>query len=132
MSEKLPPQNLEAEVAVLGSMLIEEDALAQAIEVLTPQSFYKEAHRKIFQGMLALFNEHKAADLITLTDVLTREGTLEAAGGATYLAYLTSAVPTAAVPAANARGNSTADVDSIGAAQLTTRRPRNPPTEMIM
>ncbi len=96
MIEKIPPQNNEAEVAVLGSMLIEEDALAQAIEVLTPHSFYKDAHKKIFQGMVTLFNENKAADLITLTDVLTKEGTLEAAGGSAYLAYLTNAVPTAA------------------------------------
>ncbi len=94
--EKLPPQNLEAEVAVLGSMMIEPDAIATAIETLTPESFYKEAHRKIFKGVVSLFSDNKAVDLVTLTDVLTREGQIEEIGGASYLAYLTTAVPTAA------------------------------------
>ncbi len=94
--EKLPPQNLEAEVAVLGSMMIEADAIATAIETLTPESFYKEAHRKIFKGVVSLFSDNKAVDLVTLTDVLTREGQIEEVGGVSYLAYLTAAVPTAA------------------------------------
>ena len=94
--EKLPPQNVEAEVAVLGSMLIEEDAIAQAIEHLSPEHFYKDAHRKIFQGVIHLFNENKAVDLVTLTERLNRDGVIEEAGGPGYLAYLTTAVPTAA------------------------------------
>ena len=93
---KLPPQNLEAEIAVLGSMLIEADAIAHGIELLIPESFYKEAHKKIFQNIINLFNENKAVDLITLTEALSREGHLEEIGGSSYLAYLTSAVPTAA------------------------------------
>ncbi|MBI3252554.1 MAG: replicative DNA helicase [Candidatus Omnitrophica bacterium] len=94
--EKLPPQSLDAETAVLGSVLIEEDAVPQAIELLSPESFYKDAHRKIFQGIIHLFNENKAVDLVTLTDVLLKEGGLEEVGGADYLAYLTTVVPTAA------------------------------------
>lgn len=94
--EKLPPQNLEAEVAVLGSMLIEEDAIAQGIEVLSPEAFYKDAHKKIFQSIINLFNQNKAVDLVTLTDSLYKDGTIDEVGGASYLAYLTSAVPTAA------------------------------------
>ena len=94
--EKLPPHNLEAEVAVLGSMLIEEEAIAQAIEVLASDAFYKDAHKKIFQSIINLFNENQAVDLVTLTDNLYKEGTIEEAGGASYLAYLTTAVPTAA------------------------------------
>jgi replicative DNA helicase len=94
--EKLPPQNVEAEVAVLGSMLIEEDAIARGIEFLTPESFYKEAHRKIFECITRLFNENKAVDLVTLTENLEKEGTLDEAGGPPYLAFLTTAVPTAA------------------------------------
>ncbi|PIU39957.1 MAG: replicative DNA helicase [Candidatus Omnitrophica bacterium CG07_land_8_20_14_0_80_50_8] len=77
-------------------MLIEEDALAQAIEVLTPETFYKDAHKKIFQTLIDLFNENKPADLITLTDHLDRKGILDEIGGASYLAFLTTAVPTAA------------------------------------
>jgi replicative DNA helicase len=94
--EKLPPQNLEAEVAVLGSMLIEEEAISQAIEVLTVDHFYKDEHKKIFQGMINLFNENKAIDLVTLTERLNHDGALNDAGGPSYLAYLTTAVPTAA------------------------------------
>ena len=94
--EKLPPHNLEAEVAVLGSMLIEEEAIAQGIEVLAPDVFYKDAHKKIFQSIINLFNENQAVDLVTLTDNLYKEGTIEEVGGASYLAYLTTAVPTAA------------------------------------
>src|SRR5258708_949379 len=96
LKEKLPPQNLEAEVAVLGSMLIEEDAIAQAIETLSPEAFYKDAHKKIFQGIIRLFNENKAVDIVTLTESLSKEGHLDAVEGPSYLAYLTSAVPTAA------------------------------------
>ncbi|OIO39697.1 MAG: replicative DNA helicase [Candidatus Omnitrophica bacterium CG1_02_49_16] len=95
-NEKVPPQNVDAEISVLGSMLIEEDALAQAIEVLTPETFYKDAHKKIFQTLIDLFNENKPADLITLTDHLDRKGILDEIGGASYLAFLTTAVPTAA------------------------------------
>ena len=94
--EKLPPQNIEAEVAVLGSMLIEEDAIARGIEFLAPEAFYKEAHRKIFQSVINLFNENKAVDLLTLTESLEKEGTLDEVGGPPYLAFLTTAVPTAA------------------------------------
>ena len=94
--EKVPPQNIDAEVSVLGSMLIEEDAVAQAIERLTPETFYKDAHKKIFQTLIDLFNENKPADLVTLTEHLDRKGLLDEVGGASYLAFLTTAVPTAA------------------------------------
>ncbi len=96
LREVIPPQNLEAEMAVLGSMLIEEEAIAQVVEILTPESFYKDAHRKIFHCMTQLFNESKAIDLVTLTDVLEREGLSEQVGGPSYLASLTTTVPTAA------------------------------------
>ncbi|MBI4353293.1 MAG: replicative DNA helicase [Candidatus Omnitrophica bacterium] len=94
--EKIPPQNIEAEAAVLGSMLIEETAIARAVELLTPDAFYKEAHRRIFQCMVDLFSRSEAVDLVTLTENLSKEGAMEAAGGAGYMAYLTTAVPTAA------------------------------------
>jgi len=94
--QKLPPQNVEAEVAVLGSMLIEADAMAHAIENLTAEAFYKDAHRKIFEALVKLFNANKAVDLVTLTDVLYKDGTMEEVGGPSYIAWLTSSVPTAA------------------------------------
>ncbi len=94
--EKVPPQNIDAEVAVLGSMMIEEEAIGQGVETLAPEHFYKDSHKKIFQCVTNLFSENKAIDLLTLTDSLEKEGTLEEVGGASYLAFLTTAVPTAA------------------------------------
>lgn len=94
--EKVPPQNLEAEAAVLGSMLIAEDAIAVAIESLESSSFYKDIHKKIFEAMLNLYNANKAVDLITLTDELKRNVLLEEIGGVSFLTALANAVPTAA------------------------------------
>jgi replicative DNA helicase len=94
--EKIPPQNLEAEMAVLGSMLLDEEAIAVAIESLDREAFYKEAHRKIFDKIAALFSADKPVDLVTLTNELKKDGALDEAGGASYLAGLANAVPTAA------------------------------------
>jgi replicative DNA helicase len=93
---KVPPQNLEAEVAVLGAILIDGQAIGDAVELLTADYFYKDAHRKIFTAIISLFNENKAVDLITLTENLNQTGALEEVGGPDYLAYLTTAVPTSA------------------------------------
>jgi replicative DNA helicase len=94
--EKIPPQNLEAEMAVLGSILIDEEAVSIVIESLDKDSFYKDAHNKIFEAVLDLYNANKAVDLITLTEVLKRNGTLDGIGGASYLTSLVNSVPTAA------------------------------------
>mgnify|MGYP001609142463 CR=1 FL=1 len=94
--ERLPPQNLDAEQAVLGSMLLEESAIIAAAEHLDERVFYKDAHRKIFATLLALYTANTPVDLITVTDELKRRNQLEEVGGASYLATLTSVVPTAA------------------------------------
>lgn len=94
--QRLPPQNVEAEMAVLGSMLLEEDAIAVAIEIMNEGHFYKGAHKKIFSAIVALFDSSKAADLVTLVDELKKRGQLEEVGGPAYLAGLTNIVPTAA------------------------------------
>ncbi len=94
--EKLPPQNLDAERAVLGASLMENDALFRAVDVIGPEDFYRDAHRKIFASILQLNERNEPIDLITLTDHLRREGELEAVGGAAYLSSLVDAVPTAA------------------------------------
>ncbi len=96
MLDRLPPQNLEAEQAVLGAMLMDESALGVALESLEPNHFYQDGHRKIFEAMAALFNEHKPADLVSLSETMQAAGTLEGAGGRSYLTTLTSTVPTAA------------------------------------
>lgn len=94
--EKLPPQNLEAEMAVLGSMLIDEEAVSIALERLDSSAFYKESHQKVFEAIADLFNANKAVDLITLTDELKRRGELDAIGGASFLTVLVNTVPSAA------------------------------------
>ena len=83
-------------MAVLGSMLIDENAVPAAVEMLASSAFYREVHRKIFQSMVNLFSSQKAVDLVTLTEELKASGQLEGIGGASYLASLTSVVPTAA------------------------------------
>ena len=94
--EKIQPQNLEAEMAVLGSMLLDEDAISVASELLERDSFYKDAHRKIFEAISDLYNSNKAVDLITLTDALKKGGILDELGGASFLTALANSVPTAA------------------------------------
>ncbi len=96
LREKVPPQNLEAEMAVLGAIMIESESVALAIELIGPEAFYRDAHKKIYQAMIGLFNENKAIDLITLTEYLYKSGEMDAVGGPEYLAALTTAVPTAA------------------------------------
>ena len=85
---KVPPQSLEAERAVLGAILLEPALLPRAIELLIPEEFYKEAHRKIFGAMIRLFERGEPADAITVTETLRREGVFEEIGGHTLLATL--------------------------------------------
>ncbi|MDP1852981.1 MAG: replicative DNA helicase [Candidatus Omnitrophota bacterium] len=93
---KVPPQNIEAEMAVLGSILLEEEAINEALEILDESQFYKEAHRKIFSCIINLFHSSKPVDLITLTDELKRINAIDTIGGVSYLTTLVNAVPTAA------------------------------------
>jgi replicative DNA helicase len=85
---KVPPQSLEAERAVLGAILLEPALLPRAIELLVPEEFYKEGHRKIFGAMIRLFERGEPADAITVTETLRREGVFEEVGGHTILATL--------------------------------------------
>ena len=93
---RLPPQNLEAEMSVLGGVLLENEALNRALEVLAPGDFYREAHRKIFTALITLSDRIEPADLVTLTAVLKEQGALEEVGGSSYLSTLVDFVPTAA------------------------------------
>jgi len=94
--EKLPPQNLEAEQALLGSMLLDEEAIGIAIEIIQVEHFYKQAHREIFSAIVSLYDSNQAVDLVTLTEKLQKLGKLETIGGSTYLTDLVDSVPTAA------------------------------------
>jgi len=93
---RLPPQNLEAEMSVLGGILLENEALNRALEVLRAEDFYRNSHRKIFAALIALSERSEPADLVTLTAALKEQGTLEEAGGSAYLNTLVDFVPTAA------------------------------------
>jgi replicative DNA helicase len=93
---RLPPQNLEAEMSVLGGVLLENEALNRALEILIPADFYRESHRKIFKALIRLSEKNDPADLVTLTAELNKHGELEDVGGGTYLATLVDYVPTAA------------------------------------
>lgn len=94
--DKIPPQNLEAEMAVLGSMMIDDNAIAYAIDLLDEVSFYKDAHKRIYQAILNLYNTNKAVDLITVSDELKRMNQLDEVGGVSFLTELVNSVPTAA------------------------------------
>jgi len=96
MLDKIPPQNLEAEMAVLGSMLLDDESINVAVELLSSESFYKDSHRKVFEAICGLFNANKAVDLITLTEELKKQSILDEVGGVSFLAGLANAVPTSA------------------------------------
>lgn len=93
---KLPPQNLDAERSLLGAILIDEEVLADAAEIVRPNDFYDKNHSLIFAGMVRLFEKHKPVDLLTLTEELQKKDELELIGGSAYLTDLTNYVPTAA------------------------------------
>lgn len=94
--DKLPPQNLEAEQSVLGAILLDNEALLKALEVITPDDFYRDSHKKIFNAMIELFEKNEPIDLITLTDHLRMKDQLETIGGVSYLTSLVNFIPTAA------------------------------------
>lgn len=94
--EKIPPQNLDAEQSVLGAMLIDKEAVLRATEILRPQDFYRDAHKHVFEAVLALSERGEAVDLITVTEELRQLGFIDQVGGAAYVAGLANLVPTAA------------------------------------
>ena len=94
--DRLPPQNIEAEQSVLGAILLENEILASAVEMLAPEDFYKDSHKKIFLAMLDLYKKNEPIDLITLTEQLSRKEQIEEIGGASYLSHIVNLVPTSA------------------------------------
>lgn len=93
---KVPPHNLDAEVSVLGSLLIDKDAVVTVAPILLPDHFYKPAHSMIFDAVLTLYEERDPIDLVTVTDRLKKKKTLKKIGGSSYLASLIEKVPTSA------------------------------------
>lgn len=95
-AERIPPQAVDVERAVLGAMLIEREAVPKAIEILDADCFYRNAHREIFSAIVALFERNEPADDRTIVEELRKRSALEAVGGASYLAELATEVATAA------------------------------------
>jgi len=92
--EKLLPQNIEAECGVLGSIIIDPEAIVQVAEFLFPDDFYRDAHRTIYEVIIQLYEQRQPADFITICDELERRNKLEDVGGASYITSLINLVPT--------------------------------------
>lgn len=94
--EKVPPQNTEAEVAVLGAMLLDREAIARSIEQLDKAAFYSDAHQKVFQAIVKLYDQNEAVDIVTLIEELKKRDELDGVGGPAYISELANSIPTAA------------------------------------
>lgn len=92
--EKLMPQNTEAEMGVLGSIIIDPEAIVHVIEFLQPDDFYRETHRTIYETIITIYRAHEPPDFITICDALERKSKLSEVGGASYITGLVNAVPT--------------------------------------
>jgi replicative DNA helicase len=96
LRDKVPPHNDEAEQAVLGAMLLDEDAITTVVQYLQTEDFYSNANRRVYSAVLNLFNQGRKADIITVIGELRQSGELDQAGGPDYIASLTNVVPSAA------------------------------------
>ncbi len=94
--DKIPPQNLEAELSVLGAMLLDREAVTTAAELLKPEDFYHDSHRLVFEVMQELMEKGEPVDMVTVAEALRSRGNLEKAGGIPFVASLANSVPTAA------------------------------------
>ncbi|MBW3604742.1 MAG: replicative DNA helicase [Actinobacteria bacterium] len=94
--DRVPPHNLDAEVSVLGSMLLSKNAIAEVVEFVGPEDFYRGAHRTMFEAIRELYDRGEPVDSVTLADELQRRGTLDSVGGLVAITDLISQVPTAA------------------------------------
>ena len=93
---RLQPQNLELEQAVIGALLIEQDAYGLVAEILRPESFYDHKHQLIYDAVRSLSSQQKPVDLLTITEYLNSQNNLEEVGGPAYIAQLTSSVTSSA------------------------------------
>ena len=93
---KLPPQAVDLEEAVLGAVMLEKDAVLSVLDILKSESFYKDAHQKIYKAIVDLSMQEKAIDILTVTEELKRHKSLEEVGGPLYITQLTSKVASAA------------------------------------
>jgi len=94
--DRVPPQDLEAEAAVLGSIILDNECAGEIVQILAPESFYSGKHRLIFDTLVSLYDERRAIDLLTLRDELSRRSALDDVGGVAFLTELVESVPSAA------------------------------------
>ena len=90
---KVPPHDIEAEQAIIGSMLTDKDAVIAAVEKLKPEDFYREDNKAIYESILSLYSKSEPIDIITVKDELTSNGKFDMVGGLEYLAILPDKVP---------------------------------------
>lgn len=96
LSKRVPPQNIEAEESVIGSLLLDREALTAVNEVLKPEDFYKNAHKEIYRSIVKLHEDNQPVDMVTLSEQLRKENKLDSCGGIAYITELANAVPTSA------------------------------------
>jgi len=94
--DKLPPQNIEAEKSLIGSLLLDKEAINKVVDTLRPEDFYSRAHQIIYEGMVKMYERREPIDLLSLSNLLEGAGHLETIGGVGYLTSLVNSVPTAA------------------------------------
>jgi replicative DNA helicase len=96
ITDKLPPQNIEAEKSLIGSLLLDREAINKVADTLEPQDFYSRSHQLIYEHMVRLYEKREPIDLLSLSNILEETGQLETVGGVGYLTSLVNSVPTAA------------------------------------
>ncbi len=94
--DRVPPQDLEAEAAVLGSMMRSNESAGEVVQILSGESFYSRKHLLIYDALVYLYDNRRAIDLITLRDELSRRGVLDDVGGIAYVTEVWDSVPSAA------------------------------------
>jgi len=92
---RIPPQNIEAEMSVLGSLMLDKNAIVKIADLVHPDDFYKDANKLVYETMLELYEDREPIDVLSLSNKLEEKKQLEVAGGASYLTELVNAVPTA-------------------------------------
>jgi len=94
--EKIPPQSIEAEMSMLGAMLMDKDAIGSAIELIEDDYFYRGVHQRIYQAIISLYEKNEPVDIVTLSEQLQHNNEVASVGGSVYLTALLNSVPTAA------------------------------------
>ncbi|MCT4697211.1 MAG: replicative DNA helicase [Candidatus Cardinium sp.] len=96
VNAKYPPHALDLEEGVLGALMLEKEALVSVIDLLRPESFYKESHQEIYRAIVRLFNDSEPIDMLTVVNQLRKDGKLATVGGSYYVSYLTTRISSSA------------------------------------